>query len=65
MTEEPPSPQLRITLVAEVPDQPGQEYTAAEMLLALTNGLGVRGVTPSLLRLEFTSPSQQGGGHRL
>ncbi len=45
-----PPPQLRITVTAEVPDDPGQHYTAVEMLLALTNGLEVRGVTPSLLR---------------
>jgi len=50
--EELSSPQLRITVTAQVPDEPGQEYTAVEMLLALANGLQVRGITPSLLRLE-------------
>ena len=46
--EEVPVPQMRITLAADVPDEPEQEYTAVEMLLALTNGLRVRGVTFSL-----------------
>ena len=45
--EELPPPQLRITVTADVPDKPEQEYTAVEMLLALTNGLRVRGVSPS------------------
>ena len=45
-TGPPPAPQLRITVTAEVPEEPGQEYTAVEMLLALTNGLRLRGVTP-------------------
>jgi hypothetical protein len=58
------SPQLRITLIADVPDEPGQEYTAVEMLLALTSGLQGRGVTPSLLRLEIAVPCQQQAGHR-
>jgi hypothetical protein len=49
-------PRLRITVTAEVPDEPGQEYTAVEMLLSLTNGLRVRGVTPRLLQLAITQP---------
>ena len=56
MTENPPQcteelapPELRITVTADVPDEPEQEHTAVEMLLALTNGLRLRGVTPSLL----------------
>jgi hypothetical protein len=55
--KDPPSPWLRITVTAEVTDQPGQEYTvgysAAEMLLAVTDGLNARGLPPSLLRLEI------------
>lgn len=54
--EELPPPQLRITVTADVPDEPEQEYTAVEMLLALTNGLRVRGVSPSALHLEITPP---------
>ena len=53
-------PQLRITVTAEVPEEPGQEYTAVEMLLALTNGLRVRGVTPSVLNLQITPPCMPG-----
>jgi hypothetical protein len=59
-TERPRAPQLRITVAAEVPDEPEQEYTAVEMLLALTNGLRLRGVTPSLLHLEITPPRRPG-----
>ena len=59
-TEPPPAPQLRITVTAEVPEEPGQEYTAVEMLLALTNGLRLRGVTPSALHLEITPPRRLG-----
>ena len=62
-TEELPAPQLLITISAEVPDEPGQEYTAVEMLLALTNGLRVRGVTPSGLHLEITPPRRAGNSH--
>ena len=61
--EEVPVPQMRITLAADVPDEPEQEYTAVEMLLALTNGLRVRGVTPSGLYLEITPPRRPGGSH--
>jgi hypothetical protein len=68
MTENPPQcteelapPQLRITVTADVPDEPEQEYTAVEMLLALTNGLRLRGVTPSLLQLEITPPRRPSG----
>lgn len=60
-TGEPAAPQMRITIAAEVPDEPGHEYTAVEMLLALTNGLRVRGVTPSALHLEITPPRPPGG----
>ena len=62
-TEEAPAPQLRITISAEVPDEPEQEYTAIEMLLAFANGLRVRGVTPSVLHLEITPPRQPGSSH--
>lgn len=59
--EETSAPQMRIMVTADVPDEPGQEYTAVEMLLALTNGLRVRGVTPSALHLEITPPRHPGG----
>lgn len=58
------SPQLRITLTAEIPDDPGQEYTAVEIFLALANGLDVRGVAPTLLRLEIAPPCQPQGDRR-
>ena len=61
--EELPPPQLRITVTADVPDEPEQEYTAVEMLLALTNGLRVRGVSPSALHLEITPPRRPGSSH--
>jgi hypothetical protein len=59
--EEPPAPQMRITIAADVPDEPGQEYTAVEMLLSLTNGLRARGVAPSAINLEITPPRRPGG----
>ena len=52
------SPQLRITVIADVPDEPGQEYTAVEMLLAVANGLELRGVNASVLRLEIAELEQ-------
>ena len=43
-----PAQQLRITLTAEIPHEEGQEYTAVEMLLAVANGLKLRGAVPSM-----------------
>ena len=62
-TRELPAPQMRITVAADIPDDPDQEYTAVDMLLALTNGLRARGVTPSGIHLEITPPRQLGGSH--
>ena len=50
-------------MTADVPDEPEQEYTAVEMLLALTNGLRLRGVTPSRLQLEITPPRRPSSSH--
>lgn len=57
-------PQLRITLTADVPDEPGQEYTAVEILLAVAKGLEVRGINPSMLRLEIAEPCWGQANHR-
>jgi hypothetical protein len=62
-TRELPAPQMRITVAADIPDDPDQEYTAVEMLLALTNGLRARGVTPSGIHLEISPPRRPGDSH--
>ena len=62
-TGELPAPQMRITVAADIPDDPDQEYTAVEMLLALTNGLRARGVTPSGIHLEISPPRRLGNSH--
>jgi len=56
-TEQAPYHQGGTTMTENLPEQ---EYTAVEMLLALTNGLRLRGVTPSLLHLEITPPRRPG-----
>ena len=62
-TGELSAPQMRITVAADIPDDPDQEYTAVEMLLALTNGLRARGVTPSGIHLEITPARRVGNSH--
>lgn len=53
--DEPEAPRLRITVTAQVADEPGSEYTAVEMLLELASGLSERGCLPTLLQLEIAT----------